>query len=294
MVQHAGGSVRAIFVMLCLLSGAAQAQNQEIGTPETAFSGGPIKLSPAAASRLRTHFQGDKVPLVPQPFRGKLDSALAVRDWAKVDAAKKELLAARGVVTVLVWEQTRFLATGGLGIAEAHALDMAATGAPNLAESVAMLWLYSVAATMTDGNKCAETAAKDAHLDRLRGPVFEKPVQIVRALPDDRMAAMRELALRLETGFAIDRTDDLMCRGTAGKAGLKPDAIWRPQAAATRAMLPKHLIALVSVLKKAPPPKAEPAKPVTTVPEPVPQPRPDLVPAVNEPLTVDPPSAAKE
>lgn len=292
MVQLARDSVRAIVLTLCLLAGAAHAQTSETGPPEAAFAGGPIKLTPAAAQRLRTHFQGDKVPQVPQPFRGRLDTLLLAHDWRGLDAAKKDLAIAKGVVPVLVWEQTRFLATGGLGIAETHALDMAETGAPNLSDGVAMMWLYAAAAALTDGNKCANGDAKDSHLDRLRGPVFEKVTKIVRGLPDDRIAAMRDMALRLEAGFAQDRDSDPLCRGANGKTELKPETAWRPRMAETRAMLPKHLAALVSVVKKAPSPKSEPPKPAATKPAPSPEPkaRPDLGPAIEGPLTLDPPA----
>lgn len=290
--------MRAIVLTLCLLAWAAKAQDAGTGTPEAAFAGGPIKLSAAAAQRLRTHFQGDKVPQVPQPFRARLDTLMLAHDWRGLDAARKELLTAKGILPVLVWGQTRFLATGGLGVAEAHALDMAETGAPNLAETIAMMWLYAAASTLTDGAKCVGEDARDKHLDRLRGPVFEKALKILRTLPDDRMASMREVALRLEAGFAPDRDSDPLCRGASGRSEIKPDSVWRPRSADTRAMLPKHLAALVSVVKKAPPPKPEPPKPeppkpagaaATPAPEPGPRARPDLGPAVNEPVTIDPP-----
>ena len=62
-----------------------------------------------------------------------------------------------------------------------HAQDVAATGSTGLSETAVMLWFYAVAVTMTDGHKCADEAAKDAHLDQLRGPAFEPVLQIVRS-----------------------------------------------------------------------------------------------------------------
>jgi hypothetical protein len=200
------------------------------------------------------------VPLVPQPFRGKLDTALLGRDWPRVEAEKKALATARGIATALLWEQSRFIATGSIGVAEMHALDLAATGQTGVAETAVMLWFYAVAVTLTDGHKCADDAAKDAHLDRLRSPEFEPVTQLVRTISDDRLAAMRDLAIRLETVLAVDRTDDTMCRTGNGRADVKPDALWRPEAALTRGMLPRHLVALASVMR--PHPVARPAPPM--------------------------------
>jgi hypothetical protein len=254
-------------LLFSLLTGVARAQAPlDLGSPETAFAGGPMRLSKNAIAVLRSHYQGDKVPLVPQPFRGKLDTALLGRDWARVESLKKELAAAQGVVAALAWEQSRFIATGSIGVAEMHALDVAATGSTGLSETAAMMWFYAVAVTMTDGHKCADDAAKDAHLDRLRGPAFEPVTRIVRTLSDDRLAAMRDLAIRLEFVLAPDRSDDLMCRGVNGKADLKPEAVWRPEASMTRGMLPKHLVALASVMRPHPIARQEPPK---ALPEPV-------------------------
>ncbi|MSO99649.1 MAG: hypothetical protein EXR07_01165 [Acetobacteraceae bacterium] len=255
------------FLVFCLLIGPARGQvAQELGPPETAFAGGPIRLSKGATAMLRAHYQGDKVPLIPQPFRGKLDTALVARDWPRVEATKKDLMGAYGPVAVLAWEQTRFVATGGIGVAEMHALDLAAAGSTGLSESASMMWLYAVAVTMTDGHKCADTAIKDAHLDKLRGPAFEPVLKLFRALTEDRVAAMRDLAIRLESVLAPDRTDDTMCRAGSMKPDLKPDAIWRPAAAATRAMLPKHLIALSGLMRPKAVAKIEPAKPTAAKP----------------------------
>jgi hypothetical protein len=257
-----------IVLTIHILTGVAYGQSQpplEAGSPEAAFAGGPIRLSKSSAALLRAHFKGDNVPIVPQPFRGKLDTALAARDWPRVDTLKTDLRTARGIEIMLLWEQSRFIATGGIGIAEMHALDMAATGSSGMSETVAMLWLYAVAVTMTDGHECADEAAKDAHLELLMGPVFDKATQIVRTLPDDRLAAMRDLAIRLETVLAADRTDDTMCRVGAVKPEIKPAAEWKPAAAVTRGMLAQHLTALCAVMRpksiaRMEPPKLEPVK----------------------------------
>ncbi len=258
-----------LYLLMLLLVGHAHAQAPlEVGSPESAFAGGPIRLSKNALAVLRAHYQGDKVPLVPQPFRGRLDTALAGRDWARVDALKKELAAKDGIVTALAWEQSRFVATGSIAISEMHALDLAATGSTGVSETVAMLWFYSVAVTMTDGHKCVDEAAKDAHLDRLRGPMFEPATRIVRTLSDDRLAAMRDLAIRLELVLAPERTDDTMCRDGNKAPDIKPDPVWRPEAVLTRGMLPRHLVALASVMRPRPIVRAEPPKPVATSPVP--------------------------
>ncbi len=266
----------------------------ELGSPEAAFAGGPIKLSKGAAALLRSHYQGDKVPIIPQPFRGRLDTALAARDWPRIETIKKEMTAAYGLVAVLAWEQTRFIGTGGIGIAELHALDVAATGSSGLAETAAMLWLYAVAATMTDGHKCADQAAKEAHLDKLRGPMFEPVLKHVRGLTDDRVVAMRDIAMRLESLMAPDRTDDTVCRTGPGKPDLRPEALWRPAATSTRGMLPKHMAALTAVMRPKTAAKPEPAKPgmakpAVAKPEP---PKPATVPVVAVPAQpVGPPGS---
>jgi hypothetical protein len=231
------------------------------GTPQAAFAGGPIRLSPRAATMLRAQYNGDNVPQVPQPFRSQLDTALVSMDWKRAEAVKKTLVEKAGPVPVLIWEQTRFVATGSIGVAEMHARDVAATGSSGLSETAVMMWLYAVAVTMTDGEKCVDAAARDAHLDRLRGPEFEPVLQIVRTIADDRLAAMRELATRLETTLAEGRTDDTMCRAGTDTPEIKSDAVWRPQAAEVRKMLPKHLQALASVMRPKPVAAAPEAKP---------------------------------
>jgi hypothetical protein len=297
--------VRAILLLImavfCFTDRARAQQPLDVGTPEAAFAGSPMRLSKNAVGALRAHYQGDKVPLVPQPFRTRLDTAFLGRDWPRVEAAKKDLATTHGMVTALAWEQTRFIATGSIGIAEMHALDVAGTGSTGLSETAVMLWFYAVAVTMTDGHKCADPAAKDAHLDRLRGPVFEPVNRIIRAIADDRLGAMRDLAIRLETVLAVDRTDDTMCRNTAGQADIKPDPVWRPEAALTRSMLPRHLAALGTVMRPRPvtrpePPKADSMKPVVArnratepaVAEP-PKPRTAKIdPAKTEPAKIEP------
>jgi hypothetical protein len=260
--------VRAtLYLLMVLLVGSAHAQVPlEVGSPETAFAGGPIRLSKNALGVLRAHYQGDKVPLVPQPFRARLDTAVTGRDWVRVDALKKDLAAKDGMVEALAWEQSRFLATGSIAIAEMHALDLAAMGSTGVSETAVMLWFYSAAVTMTDGHKCVDEAAKDAHLDRLRGPMFEPVTRIVRTISDDRLAAMRDLAIRLELVLAPDRTDDTMCRDGNKGPDIKPDPLWRPEAGATRGMLPRHLVALASVMRPRPIARPEPPKPDTTQP----------------------------
>ncbi len=139
-----------------------------------------------------------------------------------------------------------------------HALDVAATGSTGLSETAVMMWFYAVAVTMTDGHKCADPAAKDAHLERLRGYAFEPVNRLVRSISDDRLVAMRDLAIRLETVLAVDRTDDSMCLDGAKKADIRPDPVWRPEAALTRAMLPRHLTALAAVMRPKPVARREP------------------------------------
>jgi hypothetical protein len=123
-----------------------------------------------------------------------------------------------------------------------------------------MMWLYAAAVTMTDGEKCVDQSARDAHLARLRGPAFEPVLQIVRSISDDRLAAMRELAVRLELVLAPDRTDDTMCRMGTEQPQIKPDAIWRPEAARARTMLPRDLLALAAVIRQPERPKSPTAK----------------------------------
>lgn len=261
-------SIRGFALLLCLLAcGPLRAQTAlDVGSPEAAFAGGPIRLSRHAAAMLRAHYLGDKVPLIPQPFRGRLDTALNGRDWPRAAALKKEFAEKYGITAALTWEQTRFIATGSIGVAEMHALDLAATGSTGVSETAVMLWFYAVAVTMTDGHKCVDEAARDAHLDRLRGTAFQPVIQLLQGLAEDRVAAMRDLAIRLETVLAEDRTDDTMCRMGTEKPNVQPDSVWRPEAVRTRSMLPQHLLALASVMRPRPVAGTEPEKPETTGP----------------------------
>jgi len=255
-----------LFLFLMLWCGALSAHAQaplELGSPQSAFAGSPIHLSRHATAMLRSHYQGDKVPIVPAPFRARLDAAVIGRDWTAVRTIKKQLVDKYGIEAALSWEQTRFIATGSIGMAEIHAQDLAATGSTGLFETAVMLWFYSAAVTMTDGHKCVDETAKDKHLDQLRGSAFEPVLQIVRSIADDRLAAMRDLAIRLETVLAEDRSDDTMCRVVTEAPAIKPDALWRPEAAETRSMLPKHLQALASVMRPRPVSAAGPERQAT-------------------------------
>ena len=153
---------------------------------------------------------------------------------------------------------------------------------------------------MTDGHKCVDEAAKEAHLDKLRGPAFEPVTRLVRTISDDRLAAMRDLAIQLETVLAPDRTDDLMCRSGNGPADIKPDPMWRPEASLTRGMLARHLVGLASVMRPRPiarlePPKQDAAKPAAAKPEPPREPviEPVLpLPVLALPVPWEPPAPA--
>ncbi|HEX3991454.1 MAG TPA: hypothetical protein VHX39_09820, partial [Acetobacteraceae bacterium] len=64
-----------VLLLLCQIAVGARAQAPlDVGSPQAAFAGGPIRLSRHAANMLREHYQGDQVPLVPQPLRGRLDT----------------------------------------------------------------------------------------------------------------------------------------------------------------------------------------------------------------------------
>jgi hypothetical protein len=249
-----------VLLLLCQMAVGARAQAPlDVGSPQAAFAGGPIRLSRHAANMLREHYQGDQVPLVPQPLRSRLDTALAGHDWQRLDTLKQQLMEKNGAMPALMWEQTRFVATGSIGLAEMHALDVAATRSTGLSETAVMMWLYAAAVTMTDGEKCVDQTARDAHLDRLRGPAFEPVLKMVRSIADDRLAAMRELAVRLETVLAPDRTDDTMCRIGTEPPQIKPDALWRPDAVQARAKLPRDLLALAAVIRQPNSPTASTA-----------------------------------
>lgn len=242
-----------VFVILCLLAASAQAQTPlDVGAPDAAFAGGPIRPSKNAAARLREHYQGDKVPVVPQPFRVRLDVALASGDPAKLDAARRDLIKARGLETLLIWEQSRFIATGGIGVAEMHAQDLAGTGASGVAETAAMLWLYAAGAILIDSRQCASQDGPDAAMERLRGPDFDAVTRILRTLADDRLGAMRTLAIRLETVLSPDRNSVALCRVRDQAAEVRPEKDWRPDALAARKQLPQNLTALTAIMRPTP------------------------------------------
>jgi hypothetical protein len=221
----------------------------EAGSAEAAFADSPIHLSPTAIAVLRARFPADKVPLIPSPFRQQLDAALAARDWPRVIARKTDLGASRGQLAMLMWEQTRFFATGSQWIAELSARDLAAVNIGNAGEGAAMMWLYAAAVTLTDGHQCADRSASDAHLDKLRGPAFAPVAKAIRDLPPDRLANAQTAAIRLESALAPERTDNIICRpGSAGQDH-RPETEWRPEAARTRDMLPRHLTALTALMR---------------------------------------------
>ena len=86
-------TLRTVLLLLgCTASVPAHAQAPlGVGTPQAAFAGGPIHLSPRTVNMLRAQYKGDNVPQVPQPFRGQLDTALAGLDWKRAEAVKKAL-----------------------------------------------------------------------------------------------------------------------------------------------------------------------------------------------------------
>jgi hypothetical protein len=220
------------------------------GSPQAAFAGGPIHLSGAAEARLRGQYHGDNVPVVPQPFRTRLDAALLAGDWRQVEAVKKALIAARDLLPVLLWDQTRFVATGRITLAAEYAKDLAGSDVPNAEEAAATMWLYAVAATFTDGHKCSDPQAREAYLDRLRGADFAAVMGIIRSMPEDRLAASRATAIRLESALAAERTGDALCRSAGGRLDVSPDGAPQRELADTHAMLPRHLAAICSVVRE--------------------------------------------
>jgi hypothetical protein len=243
--------ILAYLLIACLLALPSRAQTPiERVSPAAAFAGGPIHLSSATKARLQAQYRGDNVPLIPQPFRGRLDTALMAQDWRQVEALKKALIQARDLTSVLLWDQTRFIETGGITLAAAFARDLAGSDVPNAEEMAATMWLYAVAASFTDGHKCADPAAREAYLDKLRGPDFAAVTGIIRDMPDDRLAAARDTAIRLESALSADRIADSICGINAGGPAFRPDAQWQADLAPTRAMLPRHLTAIGSVLRQ--------------------------------------------
>ena len=132
-----------------------------------------------------------------------------------------------------------------------------------------MLWFYAAAVTRTDGLRCTDDTAKDAHLAKLLGPEFEPVTTLMPSLPDDRLLAIQNLAIRLETMLAPERVDDIICEAPNGKPAEKADKLWRPVAQAVRPTLPKQLqeltigmrasLSAVQEAPKQPEPTGEPA-----------------------------------
>ena len=243
--------ILACLMIACLAAHPSQAQTPiDRGSPQAAFAGGPIHLSTATEARLRAQYHGDNVPLIPQPFRSRLDTALVAQDWRQIDVLKKALIQARDQGPVLLWDQTRFVETGGVTLAAAFARDLAGSDVPNAEETAATMWLYAVAASFTDGHRCADPATGEAYLDKLRGPDFAAVIGIIRDMPDDRLATARDAAIRLESALSGDRTGDSVCGTNAGRPAIKPDAGWQADIAPARAMLPRHLTAICSVLRQ--------------------------------------------
>lgn len=265
--MHGQPMLRALILMLLVadptLSTTANAQTRglgtplpettfsrlETGTPAAAFAGGPIRLSPTAERILGSRFQGDKVPIVPEPFRQQLDAAFAARDWQRVMARKSDLGASRGKVAMLMWEQTRFLATGSLWLAELQARDLATSGFQGTDGLAVMMWFYAVATTLTDGHQCETQGARDAHLGFLRSAAFEPVLALVRTLPDAQLATQRDAAIRLEAALAPERNEDTVCRSGTRSAALRPADDWRADAARTRDFLLKHVNAFCSLVR---------------------------------------------
>lgn len=223
-----------------------------MGTPEQAFAGGPIRLSEGMAAALRTQYKDTGIPIIPQPLAGKMDAALLAHDWRAVAARRRELTNSLGFMAAYLWEQTRFLVTAELGVAEMHARSVAEEGEANpaQADSAVLLWLYAVAVTWTDGQKCADPAMREAHLDSLRGASFAQVLSLLRRMPEDRLAVQRDNAVKMEAARAPGRSDTLMCQPAGGgRPELRGDT-WKADAERARAMLPRNLKALTSVLRQ--------------------------------------------
>lgn len=181
------------------------------------------------------------------PFRARLDRALVAGNTAELEAVRRDLAATHGGDAVLTWERTRFLGTGGIAIATLHARSLAAI--PNAAETTAMLWLYAFAASMTDAARCVDPTARDRAIDRLRAPVNEPILKVIRTIPEDALNRAQDTALKLEPPLAEQRSDDTICRNGPGRAETRPIEQWRQAAGNTRMMLPRHLKAILSVLR---------------------------------------------
>lgn len=238
-----------------LLVMAAQASAQilpPVGPPEDAFAGGPIKLTRVSTVLLGNAYPHNTIPIIPMPHRARLDTALLAGNAAALEAARKDLADTHGHGAVLVWERTRFLGTGGIGIAVRHARSLAAAGMANTEETVAMLWLYALAASMTDAARCADPGVRDVAIDRLRAPVNQPILTLIRTMPDDALGRAQQTAIGLEAPLAEQRSGDTICGTGQGGSGIRPIEQWRPAAANTRAMLPRHLKAMISVLRPKP------------------------------------------
>jgi hypothetical protein len=169
-----------------------------------------------------------------------------------VMARRSDLGASRGQLAMLMWEQTRFLATGSLWLAELHARDLAASGVPGANDAAVLMWFYALATTMTDGHQCASDGARDAHLATLRGAAFEPVLALVRTLPQEQLIKQRDTALKLEAAFAEERTDSFVCTTAGGLPAIRPAEDWHADAARTREILTKHLNAVCALVRSRP------------------------------------------
>jgi len=239
-----------LLVLLTLLTGTAWAQiTPQTGPPEDAFAGGPIRVTRVSAALLANAYPHNSIPILPMPYRARLDTALVAGNAGALATAKRDLADAYGRGAVIVWERTRFLGTGGIAIATEHARTLAASGLANTEEMVATLWLYALAATMTDAARCADPMARDTAIDRLRGPANESVLRVIRTMPEAPLARAQEVAIKLEGPLAEQRPSETLCRAGAGSGAVRPIEQWQPAAVNVRAMLPRHLKAMVSVLR---------------------------------------------
>jgi hypothetical protein len=224
----------------------------QTGSAEAAFADGPLQLSPNALRILRARFPGDKVPIIPQPFRQQLDAALVARDWSRVMERKRDLGASRGQIAMLMWEQTRMLATGSLWLAELQSRDLADSDIRGAGDTAVMLWLYAVAVTMTDSHECAADDARDTHLALLRSNSFAPVLALLRKMPDDQLMKLRDTAIKLEAALAPERNEDTVCRTGSAKPAIRPTDEWHTAAAQTRELLTRHLNAICALVRGRP------------------------------------------
>lgn len=239
-----------LVAILTLLSGSAWAQITPVtGPPEEAFADGPIRITRVSAALLANAYPNNAVPILPMPYRARLDSALVSGNGGALAAAKRDLAEAHGRGAVLVWERTRFLGTGGIAIATEHARSLAASGLANTEEMVATLWLYALAATMTDAARCTDPMVRDQAIDRLRAPPNDTVLRVIRAMPEPPLMRAQDVATKLEGPLAEQRAGDTICRTGGAKGETRPIEQWQPAVANVRAMLPRHLKAMLSVLR---------------------------------------------